>query len=594
MRFDESGESTSDSPDTTVRSGRRVMAWTSASLLFIAAVSTALTATLFSPWAHYLPDLVGHWLQGVMFAVAAAVLIRQPEQSRTAVAVAGLAAVITFSAVCHYLLIDLAAVGYLIAALNPALGVLVLLRFPENHTLWWRGAFAGVCAIALLVVAIGIMLTADPAWIRWPSQAPWPGQPDRAAFDRWTDVKSIVYGVLGVAFVGFYIQRWIGLGRLERRILRPVLWAALATAIAYISRSPAQAAGGVWTDLSHNVRQFAPTLLAVAFLVSAIRVGLSKGVLSGLISRLSGPVELAEVRSALRTALSDPTLDIFYWLPDQERFVDSAGRDVTIDSNTGQDRWIRPAHSHDGQHLVAAVSLDARLRRQRDLVDSAITISRLALENARLQADLQAQLTAAHEARARLMHAGLEQRRQLERDLHDGAQSRLLSLSLRLGALRHATTDTHTASELAALQHEIRAALAELRDLAHGLYPALLSQAGLAAAVQAIADRTPLTVRHNIPAQRWNPDVESAAYLVVSEGLTNVMKHAGPCEVDIGVTQTDHHLTIHLHDTGHGDPTLNQPRSLPTLRDRVEALGGRIHVESNDQAGTTLIAQLPC
>lgn len=593
MRFDESGESTIDPPDTMVRSRRRVMARTSASLLFIAVVSTALTATLFSPWVQHLPDLAGHWLQGVMFAVAAAVLIRQPEQSRTAVAVAGLAAVITFSAVCHYLLVDLAAIGYLIGALNPALGVLVLLRFPESHILWWRGAFAGLCAVALLVVAIGIVLTADPAWMRWPPEAPWPGQPDRTAFDRWTYAKSIVYGVLGVAFIAFYIQRWIGLGRLERRILRPVLWAALATAIAYISRSPAQTAGGIWTDLSHDVRQFAPTLLAVAFLVSAIRVGLSKGLLSGLITKLSGPVDLAGVRSALRTALSDPTLDIFYWLPDQERFVDSAGRDVTIESDNGQDRWIRHAHNNNG-HLVAAVSLDARLRRQRELVDSAITISRLALENARLQADLQAQLTAAREARARLMHAGLEQRRQLERDLHDGAQSRLLSLSLRLGALRYATADTHTASELSALQHEIRAALAELRDLAHGLYPALLSQAGLAAAVQAMADRTPLTVRHNIPTQRWNPDVESAAYMVVSEGLTNVMKHAGTCEVDIGVTQTDHHLTIHLHDTGHGDPTLNQPRSLPKLRDRVEALGGRIHVESNDQAGTTLSAQLPC
>jgi signal transduction histidine kinase len=197
-------------------------------------------------------------------------------------------------------------------------------------------------------------------------------------------------------------------------------------------------------------------------------------------------VSVERVRDALRHALSDPTLEVWYWVSDQGGYVDGDGRVRPLPDPS--ERFVAESVSADCEPL-SAVLADPALYRHRSLVDSAVAVSRLALENAQLQASLRSQLVAVREARGRLLHAGLEQRRRLERDLHDGAQQRLLALGMRLGAIENDSTDSRTATAIESARRELHQALEELRDLAHGLYPAVLTQAGLPAALEAVIER---------------------------------------------------------------------------------------------------------
>jgi signal transduction histidine kinase len=293
----------------------------------------------------------------------------------------------------------------------------------------------------------------------------------------------------------------------------------------------------------------------------------------------------------LRRALADPTLDVWYWLSDRDSYVDIAGVEQPVPRE--DDRLVVKAGTAAGEPL-AVVLADPALRRHHELVDSAVAVSRLAMENAQLQASLRAQLVAVRDARARLLHSGLEQRRRLERDLHDGAQQRLLALSMRLGTIQNATSDAATADAVDAVRVELQQALDELRDLARGLYPAVLTQAGLGAALEAVIERLPIPVRARIPTARWHPDVESAAYLITCEALANACKHAGPCVVDLVIEQKENDLVIDVRDDGKGSASLDKGAALRSIHDRVDAMGGSIHVESSPGHGSRFLVGIPC
>jgi signal transduction histidine kinase len=240
------------------------------------------------------------------------------------------------------------------------------------------------------------------------------------------------------------------------------------------------------------------------------------------------------------------------------------------------------------------VLADAGLGRNPELVESAMAVSRLALQNAQLQASLRSQLVAVREARSRLLHAGLEQRRRLERDLHDGAQQRLLAISMRLSAIENATADAGTARALESARGELHQALDELRDLAHGIYPAVLTQAGVGAALEAVVERLPFPVQAEVESGRWPPDVESAAYLIACEALSNACKHAGPCTVVLDIRKKGDTLVIDVKDTGVGMVLHVADSSLRAIRDRVDTMGGHVAVHSSPGLGTRVVAELPC
>ena len=220
-------------------------------------------------------------------------------------------------------------------------------------------------------------------------------------------------------------------------------------------------------------------------------------------------------------------------------------------------------------------------------------MSRLALEATRLEAQLRAQLVAVKQTRGRLLSAGLAERRRLERDLHDGAQQRILGAAMKLSAIG-ARSDPETAEAVTGVRRQLHVALEELRSLARGIYPAVLTQAGLGAALESVTEDLPIPVRTSIPDRRWPADTESAAYLVACEALTNVARHAGPCQVELVVHQAEEGLHLRVADDGVGSDALHGPSALRELRDRVAALGGRLSVSSTVGTGTVVEVWLPC
>ena len=192
-------------------------------------------------------------------------------------------------------------------------------------------------------------------------------------------------------------------------------------------------------------------------------------------------------------------------------------------------------------------------------------------------------------ARAAVAEAELTERRRLERDLHDGAQQLLLGLSMRLGTLRAAGAGQPWQETVDQARSDLRAAQRELRELAHGLHPALLTVAGLGPALEAVVERMPLPVRLEVPDRRWDGQVEAVAYFIAAEALTNVAKHAGATEVTVTVVDDPGSLCLTVTDDGAGGAVPG-----PGLRDRAHAVGGTFAVSSPPGAGTTISVSLPC
>jgi signal transduction histidine kinase len=201
-------------------------------------------------------------------------------------------------------------------------------------------------------------------------------------------------------------------------------------------------------------------------------------------------------------------------------------------------------------------------------------------------------------SRQRLVTSQDEARRRLERDLHDGAQQRLVTLSLDLQRAREragASGDAELTTRLDAAEQELSRSLAELRELARGIHPAILTQNGVGAALRSLAERSAVPVElRSVPEGRFSPEVEATAYFIVSEALANVVKHAEASRAWVTVEDRDDRLAIEVGDDGVGGATMNGGSGLRGLADRVEAVGGRIDVRSDPGAGSTVHAEIPC
>jgi signal transduction histidine kinase len=229
------------------------------------------------------------------------------------------------------------------------------------------------------------------------------------------------------------------------------------------------------------------------------------------------------------------------------------------------------------------------------LLDEVVADAGLAIEIARLEVELRRQLEEVEASRGRLVSAGYEERRRIERDLHDGAQARLVSIGL---ALRHAQhqLDPASGTATAALDgavEEVALAIEELRDLARGVRPAQLDL-GLAPALRELAGRAPVPVAVKASAERFSGDLEAAAYFIASEGLTNAVKHARASRISLSAERKNGTLVVVVSDDGVGGASEADGTGLRGLSDRVEAHRGALRLESEPDRGTTLIAELPC
>ncbi|PWU21652.1 MAG: histidine kinase, partial [Candidatus Rokuibacteriota bacterium] len=252
---------------------------------------------------------------------------------------------------------------------------------------------------------------------------------------------------------------------------------------------------------------------------------------------------------------------------------------------------------HDGEPLAAIVH-DASLLEEPELVRAAGAAARLALENAQLQAETRAQLAQVKESRVRIVAAADDERRRIERDLHDGAQQRLAALALQLRTaqrrLGSQEVDPEVETLLDSAVAELQAANEELRELVRGVYPAILTEDGLAAALESLALRSPFPIELDVVEGRFDPKVEATAYFVACEALANVAKHARASKVAVCVARHDGLLRVQVTDDGVGGARALTGSGLSGLGDRVEALGGRLRIDSRAASGTTIVGEIPC
>jgi signal transduction histidine kinase len=421
---------------------------------------------------------------------------------------------------------------------------------------------------------------------------------DPALHDAFATADALIGAALAVSIIVVVVRRWLSASEAMRRVLRPVWWglwpvmlvAAYLVALDLVDvPDQAQLVAIPFTAL-------ALTGLPVAFLLGLLRIRLDRSLIGDLLIGLEGPMAHGRIREALAEALGDPSLRLAFWLPEQKRYVDEEGRRLDLSGETGQDRHLTHIEDSKGSQL-AVLFHDSALLEDQERLDAVAGAARLALENERLHAELQAQLQEVRESRARVVEAGDHARQRLERDLHDGAQQRLLALSLAIERAR-ALGDGEDRSRLDKLlseaSAELKETLAELRELARGIHPALLTDEGLGPAVEALARRAALPTRvMDAPSERFSPAVEAAAYFIISEGLANAAKHSNASEATVSIEASDGWLVVEVSDDGEGGAKFDSGSGLVGLEDRVVSLGGEFVLRSSPGMGTKIHARLP-
>jgi signal transduction histidine kinase len=337
---------------------------------------------------------------------------------------------------------------------------------------------------------------------------------------------------------------------------------------------------------------FVVGLSPIVFLVGLLDARLARSAVGDLMLELRSEPARTDLRDALARALRDPSLALAYWLPDFGVYVDLDGRPVELPDLDGRATTLI---DRDGAH-VAALIHDPALADEPELLDAVCAAAGIALETGRLQAELRARLEELRGSRARIVEAAQSERQLLERNLHDGAQQRLIALSLDLSLLKgRVNADSEARAGIDQARRQIAASLGELREIARGIHPAVVSGHGLEVALEQLAARAPVNVTLRVEIEGRLPEpLEVAAYYVVAESLANVAKHAQATTASVEVVKEQRELVLEIVDDGVGGADSERGSGLRGLADRVEALNGRLRVWTPLGGGTRVRAEIPC
>jgi signal transduction histidine kinase len=399
--------------------------------------------------------------------------------------------------------------------------------------------------------------------------------------------------VIATGVLAVLLRRWARATRPMRRVLLPIFVAGLIGSI-----------GSFWGDLAyhsvygragHIVYDTAFGLLPIGFLAGLLPITVGRTGIDALLT------DLTQIRSAetmhylLVRALGDPSLEIGYARPDTDLFADIDGRPLPLPVE-GSRRSATFVES-DGDRIAVLVH-DEAVTEDRRRLETVTVAASLAIAKQRLADEVRGQLAEVQMSRARIVAAADAERRRVERDLHDGAQQRLVltAMTLREAAERlGGNGGPDVARLLAATVDGLEAALAELRELARGIHPAILADAGLVPAIESLVQRMPMPVELVLPPiPRLSERSETAVFYTVAEALTNAAKHASAARVRITVRHTHAVLVVEVSDDGVGGAAIGAGSGLLGLRDRMLALGGELAVYSPPGRGTTIRAVLPC
>ncbi|AMB57747.1 sensor histidine kinase [Microterricola viridarii] len=372
-----------------------------------------------------------------------------------------------------------------------------------------------------------------------------------------------------------------------------VLWSA---AIAY--ETLVFSVGGSVLEVLGYISLAATATVPIGFVAGLSYLLSLRGRVSDLMVITRDGVDRTLWQAILADTLRDPSLRVYWWEEPESRYVDSHGRAATPSvAGMGEHRQgaLLPINTPDGP--LAVIRHDSALSENANLLDAVSTALRLSVDNGRLRDELEATLREVRESRLRIVDAGIEARRQLERDLHDGSQQSLVALALRLrmAAGRAEQLGQHDmAADLDAALEQLSAALKQLRELARGIHPTSLTVGGLATAVPELVAHSPVPIEMRLVIDRRPPAVvEATVYFFVAECLTNIAKYAEAQAGRVAVTASATELMIEVADDGRGGASLGLGSGLLGLIDRVETLGGRVELRSVPEQGTTVSAWIP-
>jgi signal transduction histidine kinase len=467
----------------------------------------------------------------------------------------------------------------------------VLLAFPYGRlTSWFARALVTVGYLdTTVLIAAGIVLYESD-----------PGEPENLALieanNALSDALRNTARVIGIAcflaILAILAHRWRHATPRWRRTFALVFWTGAAasalSAVAILTRTPYRPLGPI-----EVVAYLLIAAVPVALTMDLLRGKIERGAVADLVLELGDTRAPGKLRDALTRALHDPSLSLAYWLPERDGYFDVEGRPVELPGD-GAPR-VATVIEREGRPVAALVH-DAALADEQ-LVSAVGAAAGLALENERLQADLRARLTELRASRARIVDAADAERRRLERNLHDGTQQRLVSISMALGlAESKLDADPQAAGQiLEEARQALGTALQELRDFSQGIHPPVLTERGLGPALKELVYLAPMSIELAVPDDERLPEpVEAAAYYVVAEALANVAKYASAASVSVTVERRNGNTLIEVADDGVGGADLAKGSGLRGLSDRVEALGGTLAVESAPGVGTRLRAEIPC
>ncbi|HZD24610.1 MAG TPA: ATP-binding protein [Acidimicrobiia bacterium] len=482
----------------------------------------------------------------------------------------------------------------------------ILYTLPSGRLWGWEKWGAGIWMAFVLVMAVAVVAFTDfygeiddpvccPTHLLLIEDAP-------ATADAIGTVGLVVAPVVFIAIVVVQFSRWLRASQVGRRNLNSVIIVLVPLVVLLVLVPVVTVITGGFSGLTEAfgsslgiapapqpsrlnlyVQDGALIVLPVLILAGLLSTRLSRARVADMMEDLASASNPQELEERLQETLADPGVRLVFLREGSEDVVDVSGKKLEFNPDaqtmTGLDERVSILHDP---------AVDS------ELVAAAGAAAGLAINNARLQAELRAQLLEVQESRRRLVTATDEARRGVERDLHDGAQQRLIVLSatLKEAASQRSEHDPVVDELLADAAREADLAIGELRELARGVHPAILTQAGLGPAISNLADRAPIPVHVEVDPGRYPLEVEATAYFVVAETLSNVFKHSGANSAEVSVRAEGGGLHVEVTDAGSGsaDP---DGSGLRGLSDRVSSQGGRFRVEQASGGGTKVTAWLP-
>ncbi|HVF79100.1 MAG TPA: ATP-binding protein [Solirubrobacteraceae bacterium] len=399
-------------------------------------------------------------------------------------------------------------------------------------------------------------------------------------------VTLAVCATVAVTAVGGYLRETGARRRMRAAPAAGATAVALVLALGSIGRLAGWDSAGI-TLVAYEI---VLATVAAALLTDLLRGRWSEGAVTGLVVELGEASQPVTLRERLARAVSDPSLQLGYRVGGVSEYVDEAGRPLAL-PGPGAERVVTPVDS-DGERVAVLVH-DRAVLDDPVLVEAIAAATRIAVTNVRLRSEVAARVEQIAASRRRIAEAADAQRSRLQRELHDGAERRLVAMSEHVEALSIDVDESRARHLLGSVEEQLRAARRELGELALGIRPPALTNGGLAAALPELARRAPIAVDVRVDADRCRAAIEAAAYFVCAEALTNVAKYAQASRASVNVEHDGERLTIAIADDGVGGADPSRGSGLRGLTDRVEALGGRLDIDSPRGEGTRLVAELP-